>query len=402
MLAVPERLMVGRDVDDPPGLQLDDPHVSRVHAMLWREQGGALHSIEDAGSTGGTFVNGRPARAAVLTLNSVVRLGATVLVYDAGDPMEVVRATADRVASHSVPVLLQGDTGTGKELLARRIHQRSGRPGTLVAVNCAALPRELIEAELFGHVQGAFSGAARCREGAFRSAHNGTLLLDEIGELALDAQSKLLRALESQSIRPLGTDHEHPTNVRLIAASNVDLRDAVRRGRFRADLFMRLNGVTLNLPALRERRADISNLVRDLGIEQHTYVEPTPDALEALLLHEWPGNVRELRQLVTRFVSTYAGQQLDLGHLIEFGSDAARVIAERAQRPASQQRISSHRIRRFREPLPGTPDDLRTLLAKNEGNMTRVAEELGISRQHLYRVMTQLGVSAKVARQKPR
>jgi two-component system NtrC family response regulator len=221
------------------------------------------------------------------------------------EPMKEICSVINRVAPLRSTVLIQGESGTGKELVARSIHERSGRPGSFVPINCGAVSSELLESELFGHVKGAFTGAHQGREGLFSFAHGGSLFLDEIGEMPLAMQSKLLRVLEEKCIRPVGGNQELPVYVRIIAATNRDLRDEVERGRFREDLFYRLNVLSVRLPPLRERGDDIPSLTaffldqlsRELGLSA-----PECDAwdLERMRRYDWPGNVRELRNVIER------------------------------------------------------------------------------------------------------
>jgi DNA-binding NtrC family response regulator len=211
----------------------------------------------------------------------------------------------ERVAATSSTLLLQGETGTGKELIARAIHQRSGRKGEFVAVNCGAIPSELLDSELFGHIRGAFTGAHVSRTGLFVCADNGTIFLDEIGELPWPMQANLLRVLEERRVRPVGSNQERDVNCRVIAASNAPLEARVRDGVFREDLHFRLNVLPIHVPALRERVGDIPLLVahfmRLLSPELGTPPLPVSrDELKHLQEHHWPGNVRELRNLVER------------------------------------------------------------------------------------------------------
>lgn len=219
--------------------------------------------------------------------------------------MRQVLDVIQRVAPTSSTLLLQGETGTGKELIARSIHQHSGRKGQFVAVNCGAIPSELLDTELFGHVRGAFTGAHASRSGLFVCADNGTIFLDEIGELPLPMQANLLRVLEERRVRPVGGNQERAVNSRVIAASNAPLEDRVREGGFREDLYFRLNVLPIQVPALRDRGVDIPLLVthfmRLLSPELGTSPMPvTEEELKRLQGHHWPGNVRELRNLVER------------------------------------------------------------------------------------------------------
>ena len=230
-------------------------------------------------------------------------------------------ALADRVATGDSSVLVLGETGTGKEWLARRLHERSPRVGgTFVPVNCAAIPEGLVESELFGHVRGAFTGAIRSKRGHFEVAHGGTLFLDEIADISPAAQGKLLRVLQDHEVQPVGSERAMQVNVRVIAATNRNLEEAVNEGSFRQDLYYRLAVITLNLPPLRERREDIPGLVE-------VYVRhfaarmgrPNPQVsastIEALSGYAWPGNIRELINVVERAVLLNSGPGLELGSL---------------------------------------------------------------------------------------
>jgi len=223
-------------------------------------------------------------------------------------PMQAVLDVVERVGDSPVPVLVTGETGTGKGLVARAIHAESGRTGPFVPVNCAALPEQLLESELFGHVKGAFTGATSSRPGLFMEASGGTLFLDEVGEMALPLQAKLLRALDASAIRPVGSEKEQAVDVRVVAASNRDLRAAVRGGTFREDLLYRLDVVTIEVPPLRHRRDDVLELaehfLRDARARHASspVTRLSPEAAERLSAYAWPGNVRELQHVIERAV----------------------------------------------------------------------------------------------------
>jgi two-component system response regulator AtoC len=230
--------------------------------------------------------------------------------------MRDVLELASRVARHSTTVLITGESGTGKEVLARTIHRLSPRSERgFTAINCAAIPAQLLESELFGHVRGAFTGATADRAGLFELAHDGTLLLDEIGDLPLDLQAKLLRVLEEGEIRRIGGRDSRKVDVRVLAATAKPLEQAVERGEFRADLFYRLNVVRLHLPPLRERPEDVPGLLAHFARQAATRlghaVSITPSALDALTHHSWPGNVRELRNAVERAAVLGTGGPLE-------------------------------------------------------------------------------------------
>ncbi len=217
-------------------------------------------------------------------------------------PMREVFEKVKRVAATDIPVLVVGESGTGKELVARTIHKMSGREGSFVAVNCAAIPAELLEAELFGYERGAFTGAASSKAGLIEEAHGGTLFLDEIGDMPLELQGKLLRFLEDGRIRRLGSTKERKVDVRVVSATNKDLSVLMEEGRFREDLYFRVAGFTIEIPPLRRRREDIPLLAEhflgELGQETGRNYRLSSGALKALLLYDYPGNVRELKNIL--------------------------------------------------------------------------------------------------------
>ncbi len=287
--------------------------------------------------------------------------------------MQRVVETAAVVAPSHAPVLILGPSGAGKELVARLIHQWSPRAsGPWVAANCAGLPESLIESELFGHTKGAFTGAGEARQGFFRAAHQGTLLLDEIGELPLHLQPKLLRALESGEITPVGSDRPVTVDVRLIAATNRDLAEAVRAGRFRDDLYYRINVIELCVPPLADRVDDILPLAEHFATEfTGRRVRFSPQAEHCLLAHSWPGNVRELRNAIQRACLLSRGDVILPQHL-------PPKIAMLADTPAlaSDPRPLGRLSQVERATILAT-------LAECQGNRTHAARKLGISRRAL-------------------
>ena len=305
----------------------------------------------------------------------VNRLTGTEGMETANSAMAELLDTARRAANSEATVLIAGESGTGKEVLARLIHQHSPRAqGPMVAVNCAAIPENLLESELFGHVKGAFTGAVSSRKGRFQSAAGGTLFLDEIGELRLDLQAKLLRAIQERVVAPVGAEQPEAVDVRLIAASNRDLYAAIGQGTFREDLYYRLGVILLQLPPLRERREDIPGLVAHflLKLGAPAGVRFSAGALARLKAHPWPGNIRELQNIVERAVI------LRKGLLIE---------AEELQLAASPQPASANG-------LPEIPDEglsleaveqglIKKALAKANGNRSEAARLLKIPRHVL-------------------
>jgi len=294
--------------------------------------------------------------------------------------MQRVIETAAVVAPSPVPVLILGESGVGKEVVANLIHRWSRRAaGPLIAANCAGLPESLIESELFGHVKGAFTGADSARQGLFRAAHGGTLFLDEIGELPLPLQPKLLRALESGSITPIGSEKPIAVDVRLLAATNRDLVEAVREGKFREDLYYRLNVVELIVPPLSERPEDILPLARLFADEfAGGPVRLSPQATQCLLAYHWPGNVRQLRNAIQRACLLCRGDVILPEHL------PPKVAAL-----ASATEIDVNQLGR----LPQV--ERATILATLEecgGNRTQAAQKLGISRRTLIYKLRAMGI----------
>ena len=294
-----------------------------------------------------------------------------------------------RAAPTQARVLILGENGTGKELVARALHRNSQRAeGPFVRVNCAAIPRELFESELFGHERGAFTGATARRKGKFVRAHKGTLFLDEVGEIPLELQPKILRGIESGEVEPVGADREIAVDVRVIAATNRDLERAASEGRFRQDLFYRLQVVTLRAPALRERKEDIPALAQrflaDTCAENNLPLrELTAAALKRLAQHDYPGNVRELRNLVERLVILTVDRQIDVA-AVEQCMPGARSA------PADELELRGT----LRDTLEEVERHLvRTTLERNHWRMTEVASQLGLERSHLYKKMKALGIA---------
>jgi DNA-binding NtrC family response regulator len=293
-----------------------------------------------------------------------------------------------RVAPHDVPVLVLGETGTGKELVARAIHDHSRRAqGPFVAVNCGALPGELIESELFGHVKGAFTGATSDRAGAFREAHGGTLFLDEVGDLAPASQVRFLRVLESGTIRPVGADREEQVDVRIVAATHKQLADEVHGGGFREDLFFRLAVMTMLLPPLRERREDIPLLARHFLETQmiDRALALSEDAEWQLLEHPWRGNVRALRNVIIRAALLADGDVIEPEH-IQFdpmpGEQPDPMLGMRPEEVAG----ALERAER---------DAIEHAIADCNGNKTAAARKLGIAKSTLHAKIRKWGVDGR-------
>src|SRR5215813_11757004 len=305
-------------------------------------------------------------------------------------PMKALRQQISVMAPTNGKVLIFGESGTGKELVAHAIHANSLRKDNLfVEVNCAAIPEDWIESELFGHRKGALPGAAGDKEGKFERADGGTLFLDEVGDMSLKTQSKVLRTLDEQRFTPVGDDDPIQVDVRVIAATNKDLDEEISRGNFREDLFYRLNVIPFFVPPLRERKEDIPLLARHFLKEisaaySRRPKEITDDSIDVLMRYSWPGNVRELRNVIERVVIMNPTV-----HKIERKHLPPLVYREGAGRAASMF-SSLHQARAAYE-----RDYILKKLDENHGNVTRTAEVLGLERSHLYRKMKTLGIAVK-------
>lgn len=296
---------------------------------------------------------------------------------------------AARLADSDAPLLILGESGTGKELMARALHAESTRhDGPFVAVNCASIPAELMESECFGHVKGAFTGAQDARQGLFQSARNGSLFLDEIGEMPMALQAKLLRALQERKIRPVGAEREEPIDVRIIAATHRDLEHEIQTGGFRSDLFYRLETFSLRIPPLRERPGDVEKLIMSL-LDKHTeqqgksisHIEPM--ALQALLDYDYPGNVRELENAIIRAVTLTEDGQL---HHDDLPERIRRQAAESSSGTADAADMSTHANRNNWPSLEEVERRyIHKVLDATGGNKRRTADLLGIARRTLYR-----------------
>jgi transcriptional regulator with AAA-type ATPase domain len=376
-----------------------DPWMSSAHALFTRRDGAWM--IEDVGSRNGTLINGHPVKRAELVGGDIVELGRTFFVFrdevvpSIGDPADlessalptIVAELASlspplarqihrlvQVADSAVSVVVRGETGTGKEGVARAVHALSRRPGEFVAVNCGALPATLIETELFGCRRGAFTGA-QDRPGLVRTADRGTLFLDEIGDLPLPAQVALLRVLQEREVHPIGAAHPVPVDFRVVCATQQPLESLVGQGRFRSDLLARLAGVTVELPPLRERREDlgmiVATLIRRLAPERPEGVLFDKPAARALLSHPFSRNIRELEKALQSAIALAAGRPIQLSHL---ALDAAVPCAARAT-PAGPAGNGDLLLR----------ERLVALLDEHHGNVSATARSMGKARVQIRR-----------------
>jgi len=305
--------------------------------------------------------------------------------------MKALRQQIMLMAPTNGRVLIYGESGTGKELVAHAIHAQSLRKEALfVELNCAAIPEDLIESELFGHRKASFAGASGDNEGKFQKANGGTLLLDEVGDMSLKTQSKVLRTLDEQRFTPVGSDEPITVDARVIASTNKDLEEEIARGNFREDLFYRLNVIPFYVPPLRERKEDIPLLARHFLKEFSAAYGRRPreisdEAVETLMRYSWPGNVRELRNVIERIVimnpTTMRFDRKNLPPL---------VYRDGSRRSAGTEFSTLHQARSAYE-----RDYILKKLDENHGNVSRTAEVLGLERSHLYRKMKTLGIAAK-------
>jgi transcriptional regulator of acetoin/glycerol metabolism len=413
-LAHIDRVLVGRGaarsaerlVDNGIGtldLRIPDSRMSSRHACIECEGGACV--VLDMGSRNGTRVNGlRVSSRAALADGDIIEVGHTLLRYrgaltapldapgdvdSAKEDPGILLATVDpglargvsmlaRLARSSCPVLLLGETGTGKEVVARGVHRLSERKGAFVAVNCGALPATLLEAQLFGHVRGAFSGAVTDAPGLLRSADGGTLLLDEIADLPLSSQAALLRALQDHEVIPVGATRPIKIDLRVLAATHRPLKELVTRGQFREDLFARVSGFGFSIPPLRARREDIGIMVAAFARERPMRL--TAAAGKALLQYDWPRNVRELHQAL-QVASALAGMEaIDVTHLpssvVGSAADAAHPSpVDPALEPVQERLVAS--------------------LMRHRGNVSEVARELGKARMQVQRWMKRFGIDSR-------
>jgi transcriptional regulator with GAF, ATPase, and Fis domain len=414
------RVGSGTDCD----VVVSDPSVSREHLAIRLVADG--FQVTDLRTTNGTYVGDVRIREIVVSTDTILRLGKSTLrlvpssetvehevspraafgrMLGASAAMRETFALLERVAASDLTVLIEGETGTGKELAAEGVHEASHRAaGPFVAVNCGAIPKELLESELLGHEKGAFTGAVKERKGAFAAADGGTIFLDEIGELPLEMQAKLLRVLERREVKPVGSDRSFPVDVRVVAATNRALVREVAEGRFRQDLYYRLAVVTVRIPPLRTRLEDLRLLVdaiwSELARRREAQGLPAPVRLDAtamamLARYDFPGNVRELRNVVERWAvlgpSAAPPETRPREPAIADAEPSPRGASEEASLETPLLDLPYHEARealleRFEKHF------VERALEKSGGNVSKAAREAGVDRRHLQRLMSRFGI----------
>jgi sigma-54 dependent transcriptional regulator, acetoin dehydrogenase operon transcriptional activator AcoR len=415
------KAVIGRDAN--AGLFLPVQAVSRIHAEVTWDAGRWV--IRDLESRNGILVDGHPVRSAVLESNAEVRIGDALLKYvdrdarlgstyrihgqmvaDArrrvartelvgGMQMDRIAAELERIAPTPLSVMLLGESGTGKEVAARELHQKSGRRGPFQAINCAAIPATLLESELFGYRKGAFSGADRDKPGIIRMADGGTLLLDEIGDMPIEAQAKLLRVLQSREVFPLGATAAEHVDVRIVCATHRDLSRLIQTGKFRDDLYARLNEYPLRLPPLRDRKEDLFLLsCAFLERYQRSKLTLSYGFMIGLLHYDWPYNVRELEACIKRCCAL-ADTEIVTDTLLpeavrEAIQDYGRASTE-VDAPSAHDSGPTPVGRPLLRSIP-TDAELRSLLDKHRGNVAAVGRELGKARMQIHRWMERYGI----------
>ncbi len=436
---------LGREADNT--LSIPEAAVSRHHARFERRSDGKIWVV-DKPSMNGTFINGRRVSEHPLAEHDVVRIGDTLFRYVAhgiygygayridggvvrqarpfshgiekpyligGYQIDMVIDRIAKVAQSDISVVVTGESGTGKELVAREVHRVSGRKGAFQAINCAALPENLIESELFGYRRGAFSGAVSDKMGLVRAAHGGTLFLDEIGDMPLEAQAKLLRVLQEKELVPIGATQAERVDIRVVSATHRDLQSLVDKGLFRGDLLGRLREVSIRLPPLRDRREDLYPLVLHFlaQLGQATPQVSFPFML-AVAHYDWPYNVRELESAVRVAHTLSGGQPLDLQHLPETARSAleshgAGGASQQPQRldPAVTTLRDGNSMRSAmldsarKSDAPPNEEQLRSLLAHHKGNIAAVGAALGKHRMQVHRWLRRYNIDISDYREKP-
>jgi DNA-binding NtrC family response regulator len=408
-----ERLRVGSQPQNDLVL-VEDRAASRHHFEIQYTERGYL--LVDLNSTNGTFLDGRRIERAYLSPSSQIRAGSSVITFAPIDEevtiepdregelcgmvgqsvkMRQIFGLIKRIAPMDVSVIIQGETGTGKELVARAIHELSMRSrGPMVVLDCGAIPPNLIESELFGHEKGAFTGAVSSRPGAFERAAGGTIFLDELGELRLDLQPKLLRVLENREVRRVGGNDVIEVDCRVVAATNRDLVKEIAAGNFREDLYFRLSVIHIHLPPLRQRRDDIPYILkRALAepevVERHGRKRFSPEALSLLMAYAWQGNVRELVNVLSHVLTFSEGEEILPAHL------PPRVRGQAREGPLPFNEHLSFKDAKEQLLENFEREYITSVLARCEGNLSRAARESGLHRKSIERLVKKYQLDAK-------
>jgi transcriptional regulator with GAF, ATPase, and Fis domain len=423
-------LIIGRDPANP--ICVPEQAVSRQHARITYD--GRRWLLTDLRSRNGTMLDGQFVQGDVeLQHLHEIRIGDAIFKFVdrsaeryvpyrldgavagprrakiltelvGGCQMDAIAADVERIAPTELTCVILGETGTGKEVAARGIHRASARRGSFQAINCAAIPHNLLESELFGYRRGAFSGADRDKPGLIKLADGGTLFLDEIGDMPLDAQAKLLRVLQAREVFPLGATTAERVDIRVVCATHRDLNQYVKEGKFRGDLFARLNEHVVRLPALRERKEDIYQLARTFGVRYgRPNIQFSFSFLVALMHYDWPFNVRELESCIKRGVALLGADvtsPLDTQQLPDQIAEAMLSYGERPRVNAPSvsppgvvpQEASSPQAASSKRPAPTEPQ-LRDLLNRHRGNVAAVGRELGKERMQVHRWLKKYGIS---------
>ncbi|MDF1564519.1 MAG: sigma 54-dependent Fis family transcriptional regulator [Deltaproteobacteria bacterium] len=413
-----ERIRIGSHPQSD--LVLRDQTVSRTHAEIQLTERGYL--LVDVESTNGTVLDGQRVERAYLAPGSNIKIGATILTFNAVDEEIPIEAGHEgrlgamvgeslamrqafgliqKIAPMDVTVLVTGETGTGKELVARALHDYSTRKdGPFVVLDCGAIPPNLIESEIFGHERGAFTGAEKARAGAFERADGGTIFLDELGELRLDLQPRLLRVLENREIRRVGGNKVREIDVRVIAATNRDLQKEIQASNFREDLFFRLSVINVAIPPLRERRGDIEVLARHFlesprVIASRGRIDISDEALSALKTYDWPGNVRELLNVLERATTLNRGEIIGLEDLPE------RIVqVDTPEGPPIEGDVEAMPEVSFKEAKEALLEDferdyIRNILKACGGNISEAARRSGLHRKSIERLAKKYDLDAR-------
>ncbi|MFO0673347.1 MAG: sigma 54-interacting transcriptional regulator [Polyangiaceae bacterium] len=414
-------VILGRDAQN--AVFVADQAASRQHARIARV--GEDWVLTDLGSRNGTMVGGAFVTERVLRDLDEVRVGDAVFKFVSagaerftgyridgtvlgerrarvlldlvgGAQMDAIAADIERIAPTELSCMILGETGTGKEVVARGIHRVSGRKGSFQAINCAAIPQNLLESELFGYRRGAFSGADRDKPGLVKLADGGTLFLDEIGDMPLEAQAKLLRVLQAREVFPLGGTTAERVDIRVVCATHRDLYAFVKNDRFRGDLFARLNDHMVRLPPLRERKEDVYLLAKTFAARfGHPGLTITFSAMVAMLHYGWPFNIRELESCVKRGIALGQGAPLDTPQLPDPIVEQMKAYGERRRDgvpslPPTAEPTAQIQLPRAAQ--PPTEDELRALLERHQGNIAAVGRELGKERMQIHRWLKRFGI----------